>query len=297
MIDVGRLQRIARQLALPLGRKGAETAPGQRRIAVRGRGPTFVGHREYEYGDDVRHIDWNVSARLNRPHVKIFQQELAGSLIVLVDVSASMTGVPWGSSKLPMAHELAGLFALAGQAMGERVGGGLFTDRIEVQQPPGRGRDAALRFIRLVEAHRPRSTATNIAHVLERVLAGLKHPSVLVVISDFITPGWEAELRRVSLRHEVVGVALRDPREEQLPARRLVQLRDAESGTSRWVDSASAAVRGAYARFWVDLRARRRLAFERGQSPFIELDIHEPYLPVLRSTLMTVGGVKSRASH
>jgi uncharacterized protein (DUF58 family) len=278
VIDLARIERLARQLDLRLGRRGGRPEPGSRRVAVRGRGLTFAGHREYQPGDDVRDIDWNVTARAGRPYVKAHQQEMAGVVVACVDVSGSMTNGATGPAKRAAALEAAALFLLAAAGDDERVGAVAFTDRVERYLPPRRGRRHALRLVHALDALTPVSRATALPAVLAALDHMLRLPSVIVLVSDFADQGYGRALARLSVRHDVIGVAVGDARERELPSRRLVWTEDVETGETRWLDTSSARVRAAWAQRWRRVDETRRREFRGVGAPLVDVEAGQPWV-------------------
>lgn len=287
MIDLARVERLSRQLDLRLGLRGGRPEPGARRVAVRGRGLTFAGHREYQPGDDVRDIDWNVTARAGRPFVKAHQQEMAGVVLACVDLSASMTAGTTGLAKRTAALEAAALFLLAAARADERVGAVAFTDRVERYLPPRRGRRHALRLVRALDDVAPASRATRIERVLRALDALLRLPAVIVLVSDFADEGYGPALARLAARHDVVGVAVGDARERALPARRLARIEDVETGASRWIDTGDATVREAWAARWRRVDQTRRREFRGVGAPLLDVDTGQPWLDTLLARHVT----------
>lgn len=227
--------------------------------AFRGRGLAFAEVRPYQPGDDVRTIDWNVSARRGQPHVKVFEEEREQTLVLAVDVSASGAFGTTDATKRTRAAEICAVLAFSAVRHNDRVGLLLFSDRIERFVPPRKGRRHALRLLRDLFAHEPAGTGTRIGDALERLRHALHRRAIVVLVSDFLDTGYERPLRALAARHDVVAVHLRDPREEALPDVGLLALRDAESGRPVLVDTSSRRQRTAFA----EAAAARRRATER----------------------------------
>lgn len=278
MIDLRHIELVSRHLDLRLGRRGGRPEPGERRVAIRGHGLTFAGLREYEPGDDVRNIDWNVTARFGRPHVKVYQQEMAGVVLVALDVSASMSQGRTGAAKRAAALEAAALFLFAASRRDERVGAVAFTDRIERHLSARRGRHHALRLVHALDATGAASPRTNLRDVLRRLDHLLRLPAVVVVISDFADEDFAGPLGRLSVRHDVIGVAIRDRRERELPDRRLAWVEDVETGDAHWVDTSSRRVREAWAARWSSIAETARRSFRSIGAPLVEIEAGEPWL-------------------
>ena len=287
MIDLRRIEHVSRHLDLRLGRRGGRPEPGERRVAVRGHGLTFAGLREYQPGDDVRNIDWNVTARFGRPHVKVYQQEMAGVFLVVLDVSASMTAGPVGEAKRAAALEAAALFLFAASLRDERVGAIAFTDRIERYFSPRRGRHHALRLVHALDGVRPASPRTDVQGVLRRLDHLLRLPAVVVLISDFADEDFASGLGRLSVRHDLIGVAVGDRRQRTLPPRRLAWVEDVETGAARWLDTSSATVREAWAARWRTIAETGRRNFRTVGAPLLEIEAGQPWMTSLLARHVT----------
>lgn len=225
---------------------------GEYRSVFRGQGMEFAEVRAYEDGDDFRSIDWNVSARLASPYVKTFTEERELTLMLLVDQSGSTRfGEP--RTKAALAVEVAAVLALAAARHNDRVGALLFSDQIERVVPPAKGRRHALRVIRDLVAFQPVGQRTNLASSLLYAAELLWHRSIVVVLSDFFATNWEAPLKRLTARHEVVAITVDDPREHHLPDAGWIELDDAETGRRVLVDAGNPATRSR-----VQLAAERR---------------------------------------
>jgi uncharacterized protein (DUF58 family) len=224
---------------------------GEYRSVFRGQGMEFAEVRAYAPGDDYRSIDWNVSARLGAPFIKTWTEEREVTLFLVVDRSAS-TSVGDPVSKGERGVEVAAVLALAAAREHDRVGMLAFTDRVEHVVPPGKGRRHALRVIRDLLAFEPAGHRTDLVAALHRTARLLKHRSVVVVVSDFIAPGWDQPLRQLATRHQVFAVTV-DDRTDVLPPRSgWLTLRDAETGRQVLVNSGDEQVR----RRWASLAAR-----------------------------------------
>jgi uncharacterized protein (DUF58 family) len=216
---------------------------GSYHAVFKGRGMEFAEVREYEAGDDVRTIDWNVTARMNATYVKKFVEERDLTLLLLVDVSGSQHFGSRYLLKRDLAAELAAVLAFSAVANHDRVGAVLFSDRIEGFVPPARGRDHALRIVRDLLAREPVGRGTDIAGALRFARQVMKRRGIVAVISDFQDQGWEKALGILRRRHDVVAIHLWDPREVELPPAGLVALADPESDRVLIVDTSDPLVR------------------------------------------------------
>jgi uncharacterized protein (DUF58 family) len=262
MIDLARLERLARRASLGVHVRGTAIAPGARRGARMPHGLAFAGHRPYQFGDDVRGIDWNVTARTGHVFVKSFRQAPAGTVVVLIDDSGSTRHGLRAGGVPPPVREAGALAALIAAHAGERVGLALFTERVEWRSEVARGRQHVLSAIRALERHAPRSTGTALAPCLTAVSRTVPAPATLVVVSDFIDRGFDDAVRRVRGRHHLVTDCVTPPNAVAAFGTGLVPIRDPESGRTRWIDARDprlvAAVGQARQRFAIERRRRFR---------------------------------------
>jgi uncharacterized protein (DUF58 family) len=251
---------------------------GEYHSVFKGRGMEFSEVREYQFGDDIRAIDWNVSARLDKPFVKVFEEERELTVMLLVDLSASGD---FGSSeqlKNEIAAEICAVLAFSAIKNNDKVGLILFSDRIEKFVPPKKGRAHILRIIRELLSPTVEGTGTNIRGALEYFNHVSKKRTIAFLISDFIDEGYEKILSIVARKHDLIAVHITDPREEVLPDAGLMFIRDAESGVRRWVDTGNRAVRAAFVRYWGERRARQKGLFLRSRVDAIPIRADRPYI-------------------
>ena len=255
--DAAAIVRRARRLRFRARPGALAELVGAYHGARPGAGLTFSELRAYEPGDDVRHLDWNVTARQGRPYVRRFVEERALTLRLIVDVSASLRFGPEGRAKADRAAQAAALLAAAAIRNGDHVGLALISDRVEAELPPKGGAWHLARLARMLVATPAASGRTDLSIGLAR----LRRPgrrALVVVLSDFLGPEPIGPWRQVARRHEVVALRLFDPREEAIPDVGLIELRDAETGARRTIDAGSRRVRDAYARAALERRAAFR---------------------------------------
>lgn len=234
-----------------------EVFAGEYESAFRGRGMEFEEVREYRPGDDIRHIDWNVTARMGLPFVKVHREERELTVMLLVDVSSSGTFGSESKTKNEVAAEVAALLAYTAIKSNDRVGLVIFSDQVERYIPPKKGRAHVWRVIRDILTHRPRRSGTDLDGALE-YLAQVAHRRVVAfLISDFLDQGWADRLRIAGRRHDLTAIAVTDRREEELPAIGIVELEDAETGETRLLDTRDPAVRRGLERWRREERRRR----------------------------------------
>ena len=218
---------------------------GEYHSAFKGRGMAFSEVREYQYGDDVRNIDWNVTARLAHPYVKVFEEERELTVMLLVDVSGSNRFGTQGQFKEELAAEVAATLAFSAIANNDKVGVLLFSDRIEKFIPPKKGRSHILRIIRELITFRPESNGTDIAQALGYFQNVIKRRCTAFLLSDFFDRGYSDALKLTAGKHDVVALRLADRRERGMANLGLMKFYDPESGETLWVDSGDAGVRRA----------------------------------------------------
>ena len=220
-----------------------EVFSGEYHSVFKGRGMEFAEVREYNFGDDIRSIDWNVTARFGHPFVKIFEEERELTVMLLADLSGSLVFGSVEKTKQRIAAELSAVLAFSALKNNDKVGLILFTDRIEKFVPPRKGKSHVLRIIREVLSFEPQGNQTNLRQALEYFNHTVKKKAIVFLISDFIDVGYEKILRIVGKKHDLIGIVLRDPREKQIVDAGLIKFRDAETGEIRFVDTSDKAVR------------------------------------------------------
>lgn len=277
------LARI-RRIEIHARRLVANAFLGEYHSVFRGRGIEFSEVRQYELGDDVRSIDWNVTARMGLPYIKQYVEERELTVLLVVDVSASSAFTTTTQSKRDLAAEVAATLAFSAVANNDRVGLLAFSDRIEKFIPPAKGRRHALHIVRELLSLAPQGRGTDIKAALTYLARVSRRRAIVFLLSDFFDTGFESQLRAASIRHELVAMTLNDPREATLPNVGLIELEDAETGQRALVDTASRRVRNAYARQADDARAQRRRMFAAAAVDAIDLHTDRPFAePLLRA--------------
>jgi uncharacterized protein (DUF58 family) len=235
---------------------------GEYHSVFKGRGMEFSEVREYQFGDDIRNIDWNVTARFGHPFIKVFEEERELTVILMVDLSGSLMFGSISKTKRRVAAELSAILAFSALKNNDKVGLILFTDKIEKFVPPRKGNKHVLRIIRDVLSYEPEGNATDIKSALEYMNGAIKKRSIVFLLSDFMDEGYEKILKAVGKKHDLIGVILDDRRENELPDVGLIKLADAETGQERWIDSSSKRVKNA-------MRKTREEAINRRNSMFL----------------------------
>jgi uncharacterized protein (DUF58 family) len=266
-----------RRIEIRTNRLVTETLAGQYHSVFKGRGMEFDEVREYQPGDDVRTIDWNVTSRAGRLHVKRYREERELTVVLLVDVSRSGEFGTGEQLKREISAEISALLAFSAIRNSDRVGLVRFTDRIEQYIPPRKGQNHVLRVLREILVPDAEGKGTDLAGALAYVLRVLTRPAVVFLISDMLDTDFEQPLRIAARKHDLVVVELVDPAEERLPSVGLVDMEDAETGTRRLVDTSSARVRRAFAAEAGRRREEVRELLKRVGVDRITLDVSEPY--------------------
>ena len=257
---------------------------GEYHSAFKGKGMAFSEVRAYRYGDDVRNIDWNVTARLRDPYVKVFEEERELTVMLLVDVSGSRRFGTDLLTKQNVMTELAAILAFSAIQNNDKIGVILFSDRVDRFIPPKKGRKHILRIIWELMSFQPESSRTDIGQALRFLTNAIKKRCTAFLLSDFVDFSSEGEprfvdpLRIASNKHDLVGVRVYDPREETLPDVGLIRLGDAETGDVRWIDSSSQRVREAYAELAEQRQVALQKLFSRARVDWVSVATTEDYV-------------------
>lgn len=254
---------------------------GEYHSAFKGRGMSFSEVREYSYGDDVRNIDWNVTARTGSPHVKIFEEERELTVMLLVDVSQSSFFGTTEQMKNEIVTEIAAVLSFSAIQNNDKVGVLFFTDQIEKFIPPKKGKQHILRIIRELLDFEVQGSRTDIGKALEYFNNVVKKRSICFILSDFMAKDYETPLKVAGRRHDIVGVHVYDPRETKLPNVGLIQAYDAETGQEQWIDTSSKKVRQRYERRFATHLNYFQNQFLKSGSDVIDVPTDEPYIRAL----------------
>ncbi len=277
MIPKEIVQRV-RQIEIRTKHLVNDAFSGEYHSVFKGRGMEFAEVREYEPGDDIRSIDWNVTARTGRPYIKRFTEERELTVMLLVDASGSGNFGTGNQMKGEIAVELCALLAFAAIKNNDRVGLLIFTDRIEKFIPPRKGRTHVLRVIRELLYGRPEGTGTDIAQALEYMNRVINRRSVVFLASDFLSSDFDTALRIANKRHDLVAITMTDPRELSIPPVGLIELEDSETGEEILVDTNDEAWRQAYQRNNKSLREARDQMFRVTGIDTIHVHTDRPYI-------------------
>ncbi len=254
---------------------------GEYHSVFKGRGMEFSEVREYQIGDDIRTIDWNVTARMGHPFVKIFEEERELTVMLLVDVSSSGNFGTHERMKGEIAIEICALLAFSAIKNNDKVGLIIFTDKIEKFIPPKKGKSHVLRVLRELLYHKPQGTQTNIANALEYLNRVTRRRSVVFLVSDFLNTGYEKALQIANRRHDMVAITITDPRELELPDVGFIELEDAETGEIVVVDTSYVGVRNLYAKQTAQDVWQRNKLFKSIKVDHIDIRTDQPYIEPL----------------
>ena len=259
-----------------------EVFSGEYHSVFKGRGMSFAEVREYAYGDDIRGIDWNVTARTGTPHVKVFEEERELTVMLVVDASASAGFGTRDRMKAELAAELCGVLAFSAIKNNDKVGLILFTDRIERFVPPRKGRRHALRVLRELLYHPTEGKGTDLAEALEYLARVIRRRAVVFLASDFLASGYEKVLSVAARRHDLVAVRVGDLREAEVPPMGFVEFEDPETGSHAVVNTSAKAFQERYGRLRADAREKVDELFRRVGIDAVDVTTGVPYERSLR---------------
>ncbi|MCR9181475.1 MAG: DUF58 domain-containing protein [Flavobacteriaceae bacterium] len=281
-MDTKELLKKVRKIEIKTRRLSDNLFGGEYHSAFKGRGMTFSEVRQYQFGDDVRNIDWNVTARYNEPFVKVFEEERELTLMLLVDISASEVFGSTQQFKNEIITEIAATLAFSALQNNDKIGIALFTDQIELYIPPKKGKSHVLRIIRELIEFKPKSKKTNIEHALQFLANVQKKKAIAFVLSDFITDeNYESALKIAAKKHDLTGIRIYDPREEQIPNLGVIQTQDGETGEALLVNTSSKKVRAAYSKYYIEKVSFFQETFQKSGAGTMNCRVDESYVKKL----------------
>ncbi len=248
-MDTKEILKKVRKIEIKTRRLSDHIFSGEYHTSFKGRGMTFSEVRQYQYGDDVRAIDWNVTARYNEPFVKVFEEERELTMMLMVDISGSESFGTKNQLKRDMVTEIAATLAFSATQNNDKIGLLLFSDQIELFIPPKKGKSHVLRIIRELIEFESKSKKTDLSQALKYLSSVLKKKAIVFLISDFMVKDYEHTLKIASKRHDVTGIRVFDQREESIPNIGIVNMLDAETGETLLVDTTSKKVRMDYEKY------------------------------------------------
>lgn len=280
-MDTKELLKKVRKIEIKTRRLSDHIFGGEYHSTFKGRGMTFSEVRQYQYGDDVRNIDWNVTARYNEPYIKVFEEERELIMMLMVDISGSELFGTQEQFKNEVVTEIAATLAFSATQNNDKIGLILFSDEVELYIPPKKGRSHVLRIIRELIEFKPKSKKTDIAEALKFLSNVMKKKAIVFVLSDFIADNYERTLKIVSNKHDVTGIRVYDKREEEIPNLGMVQMEDEETGESILVNTTSKKVRLNYGRFYREKVEFFKDSFNKSGAGTIDCRVDESYVKKL----------------
>lgn len=281
-MDAKELLKKVRKIEIKTRGLSQNIFAGEYHSAFKGRGMMFSEVREYQYGDDIRDIDWNVTARHNRPHIKVYEEERELTVMLLVDISGSREFGAEGVEKREMIAEIAATLAFSASQNNDKIGALFFSDKVEKFIPPKKGRKHILLIIRELLDSKPESRGTNIDVALRYFTDAMRKRSTMFMISDFIDKhDYSKALSLARNKHDVMAVQVYDKRDSVMPDVGLMRITDLENGLTRWIDTSSSKVRKTYAKWWYDRQQQMSETLKKSRVNFTSVATDEDYVKAL----------------
>ena len=280
-MDTKELLKKVRKIEIKTRRLSDHVFGGEYHSTFKGRGMTFSEVRQYQFGDDVRNIDWNVTARYNEPYIKVFEEERELTMMLMVDVSGSQFFGTQQQFKKEVITEIAATLAFSATQNNDKIGLILFSDQIELYIPPKKGRSHVLRIIRELLEFEPQSKETDISEALKFLSNVMKKKAIVFILSDFIADDYQHTLKIVGGKHDVTGIRVYDRREEEIPNLGMVHMEDEETGELMLVNTSSKTVRNNYAKFYRNKVEYFKDSFTRSGAGSLSSRVDESYVKKL----------------
>lgn len=281
-MDAKELLKKVRKIEIKTRGLSQNIFAGEYHSAFKGRGMMFSEVREYQYGDDIRDIDWNVTARHNRPHIKVYEEERELTVMLLVDISGSREFGAEGVEKREMIAEIAATLAFSASQNNDKIGALFFSNKVEKFIPPKKGRKHILLIIRELLDFKPESRGTNIDVALRYFTDAMRKRSTMFMISDFIDKhDYSKALSLARNKHDVMAVQVYDKRDSVMPDVGLMRITDLENGLTRWIDTSSSKVRKTYAKWWYDRQQQMSETLKKSRVNFTSVATDEDYVKAL----------------
>lgn len=281
-MDTKELLKKVRKIEIKTRRLSDHIFSGEYHTSFKGRGMTFSEVRQYQFGDDIRAIDWNVTARYNEPYIKVFEEERELTMMLMVDVSGSESFGTQNAFKKEIVTEIAATMAFSATQNNDKIGLILFSDQIELFIPPKKGRSHVLRIIRELIEFQPKSNKTNISQALKFFSGVIKKKAIVFMISDFMTDdNYEQTLKIAGKKHDLTGIRVYDAREEKMPNIGMVNMLDAETGETLLVDTGSKSVRMEYEKHYQEKIKYFKETFSKSGSGTVNTRVDESYVTKL----------------
>ncbi|OIV43514.1 DUF58 domain-containing protein [Flavobacterium johnsoniae] len=280
-MDTKELLKKVRKIEIKTKRLSNHIFSGEYHSSFKGRGMTFSEVRQYQYGDDIRNIDWNVTARYNEAHVKVFEEERELTMVLMVDISGSEGFGSKSQFKKDIVTEIAATMAFSATQNNDKIGLILFSDNVELYIPPKKGRSHVLRIIRELIEFEPKSQKTDVAQALKFLSGTQKKKAIVFMISDFMSEDYEQTLKIASKKHDLTGVRVYDIREEKIPNLGMVTMLDAETGKTQLVDTGSKTVRMNYEKHYQERVNYFKDTFRKSGAGIVNTRVDENYVTKL----------------
>ena len=288
-METKELLKKVRKIEIKTRRLSDNIFGGEYHSAFKGRGMTFSEVRQYQYGDDIRNIDWNVTARYNEPFIKVFEEERELTLMLLIDISGSEFFGTQNQFKREVLTEIAATLSFSSLKKNDKVGLILFTDEIELFIPPKKGRFHILRIIRELLEFKPKSKKTDINKALEFFSGVLKKKAIAFLMSDFISSDYEKTLKIAAKKHDLTGIRVFDRREEEIPNIGFVPMLDSESGKIKWINTQISKTRKAYSSYYKEYVNLFEDLFKKNGAGALNCRLDESYVKKLLSYFKSRG--------
>lgn len=280
-MDTKDLLKKVRKIEIKTSGLSNQIFSGEYQSAFKGRGMAFSEVREYQMGDEIRTIDWNVTARFNHPYVKVFDEEREMTVMLLVDVSGSKNFGTQTQQKQELATEVCAVLAFSAIQNNDKVGVLFFSDKVEKFIPPKKGRSHILMIIRELIDFKPQNRGTNVAEALRYFTSAINKRCTSFLISDFMSNSFENELKIANRKHDLIALRLYDLHEEEFPNLGLIPVRDEETGEYEWVNTGDKRVRHAYKVAALERNGRLEDLFKRSGVDFTKIGTHQSYIKPL----------------
>lgn len=288
-MDTKELLKKVRKIEIKTKRLSNHVFGGEYHSTFKGRGMTFSEVRSYQFGDDVRSIDWNVTARYNEPFVKVFEEERELTMMLVVDVSGSELFGSQAQFKKEIITEIAATLAFSATQNNDKIGLMLFSNQMELFIPPKKGRSHVLRIIRELIEFEPKGKETNLTEALKYVTNVIKKKAIIFVLSDFMVEDYQHTLKIISGKHDVTGIRVYDEREESIPNVGLVQMLDRETGELIMVNTGSKSVRQSYTAYFKERENYFKDSFKKSGAGMLSMRVDESYVKKLLGYFKTRG--------
>jgi len=284
-VEASELLKKVRKIEIKTRGLSKNIFAGEYHSAFKGRGMAFSEVRDYQYGDDIRNIDWNVTARFNHPYIKIYEEERELTVMLIVDVSSSRVFGTQTQLKKNLITEISAVLSFSAIQNNDKIGVILFSDKVEKFIPPKKGRTHILRIIRELIEFTPENKETNISEALRYLTNAIKKRSTAFIISDFMdddplsgNPRFDEAIRIANRKHDIIGLKIYDKREKEIPSVGIIRMKDAETGEYAWVDTTSISVRRNYAQWYQTMDASVSETLVRAGVDFVSIATDEDYV-------------------